>query len=102
MTKLSIFHEMLSNNPIQLGNFRLLLNVNESMISYLGRHTAKMFIRRKSIRFCYKIWGLPWIDGYQYHLKNCQEKERTAIAERNIYVLCVNWLKKNVRATGTI
>lgn len=36
------------------------------MISYRGRHSAKMFIQGKPIRFGYKAWTLASSDGYVY------------------------------------
>ena len=50
------------------------------MVPYFGRHSAKMFIRGKPIRFGYKIWSLCGIDSYPYHLKIYQGKERNANA----------------------
>ena len=45
------------------------------MVPYFGRHSAKMFIRGKPIRFGYKIWSLCGEDGYPYHLKIYTGKE---------------------------
>jgi len=52
------------------------------MVPYFGRHSAKMFIRGKPIRFGYQIWGLCGNDGYPYHLKIYQGKEPTATAHQ--------------------
>ena len=45
------------------------------MVPYYGRHSAKMFIRGKPIRFGYKIWSLCSADGYPYHLQIYRGKE---------------------------
>ena len=75
MSKIASLYEMLNRNLIQFGTFDKLLNVDESMVSYFGRHSAKMFIRGKSIRFSFKIWCLCGSDGYPYNMKIYQEKE---------------------------
>ena len=36
------------------------------MVPYFGRHSAKMFIRGKPIRFGHKNWVLASNDGYPY------------------------------------
>ena len=42
------------------------LAIDEQMVPYFGRHSAKMFIRGKPIRFCYKNWVFASSDGYPY------------------------------------
>lgn len=37
------------------------------MIPYFGRHSCKMFIKGKSIRFGYKVWCLCSSEGYLFH-----------------------------------
>ena len=48
------------------------------MVPYFGRHSAKMFIRGKPIRFGYKNWILVSSDGYPYkfetYTKACDTK----------------------------
>ena len=39
------------------------------MVPYFGRHSAKMFICGKSIRFGYKNWVLASSDGYPYNFE---------------------------------
>ena len=70
---------MLNFNLVQFDIFHELLNVDESMVPYLGRHSAKMFIKRKSIRFAYKTWCLCGSDGYPYHMQIYQGKQLNAI-----------------------
>ena len=51
-----------------MGVFHDKLSIDESMVPYYGRHSAKMFIRGKPIRFGFKIWALCGSDGYPYKL----------------------------------
>ncbi|KAK3717501.1 hypothetical protein RRG08_063118 [Elysia crispata] len=44
------------------------LSVDESMIQYFGRHSAKQFIKGKPIRYGYKIWILTTSLGYAINL----------------------------------
>ena len=55
MSKISPLYNMLNSNLVQLGIFHELLNVDRSMVSYFERHSAKIFIKEKPIRFGYKI-----------------------------------------------
>lgn len=40
------------------------LSVDESMVPYYGRHSAKQYIRGKPIRFGYKVWAINTCLGY--------------------------------------
>ncbi|XP_066943510.1 piggyBac transposable element-derived protein 3-like [Macrobrachium rosenbergii] len=51
------------------------LSVDESMVPYYGRHSAKMFIQGMPLRFGYKIWAPCGSDGYPYKLKLYRGKE---------------------------
>ena len=51
------------------------------MVPYFGRHSAKMFIRGKPIRFGYKLWSLCGSDGYPYHLQVYKGKAATSSNE---------------------
>ena len=55
------------NHNLEQGNF--------------GRHSAKMFIRGKPIRFVYTLWSLCGSDGYPYHLQVYKGKEATSSNE---------------------
>ena len=46
------------------------------MVPYFGRHSAKMFIRAKPIRFGFKILCLCGSDGYPYNMKIYEGKEK--------------------------
>ena len=53
----------------QFGVFAKDLAIDEQMVPYFGRHSAKMFIHDKPIRFGYKNWVLASSDGYPYKFK---------------------------------
>lgn len=45
-------------------------SIDETMVPYYGRHSAKQFIRSKPIRFGYKIWGAADPDdGWMLHVE---------------------------------
>ena len=65
----------------KFGAFHEDLSIDESMVPYFGRHSAKMFIRGKPIRFGYKLWSLCGSDGYPSHLQVYKGKEATSSKE---------------------
>ena len=67
LAKFGVFHEDLS--------------IDESIVPYFGRHSAKMFIRGKPIRFRYKLWSLCGSDGSPYHLQVYKGKKATSSNE---------------------
>ena len=52
---------------MQFGIWEEDLLVDEQMVPYFGRHSCKMFIRGKPIRFGYKLWCLCSANGYLYN-----------------------------------
>lgn len=40
------------------------LSIDESMVPYYGRHSAKQYIRGKPIRFGFKVWSMNTPQGY--------------------------------------
>ena len=50
----------------QFGLLEKDLSIDEQMVAYFDRHSAKMFIRGKPIRFGYKNWVLALSDDYPY------------------------------------
>ena len=75
MSKISPMYNVLNDNLTKFGIFHEMLSIDESMVPYFGRHSGKMFIRGKPIRFGYKIWCMCCNDGYPYHMKIYQGKE---------------------------
>lgn len=51
---------------MQFGVFSHNLSIDEQMIPYFGRHSCKMFIKGKPIRFGFKAWCLCDSNGYLY------------------------------------
>lgn len=51
------------------------LSIDESMVPYFGRHSAKQFIRGKPIRYGYKMWCLCDHFGYLMQFEPYQGKQ---------------------------
>lgn len=51
---------------MQFGIFTPDLSIDEQMVPYFGRHSSKMYIRGKPIRFGFKNWCLCSSNGYLY------------------------------------
>ena len=62
-------YNSLNQNLVQFEIWYSSLSIDESMVPYFGRHSIKMFIRGKPIRFGYKLWCLCGPDGFPYHMK---------------------------------
>ena len=114
----------------QFGVFAKNLAIDEQMVPYFGRHSAKMLIRGKPIRFDYKNWVLASSDGYPYKFetytrpcdsKECSKPSRPQVVSAFLlivenpacrcvyfdnfftsYYLLRDLHKKNFRALGTI
>lgn len=52
---------------IKFGVFSDNLSIDEQMVPYFGRHSCKMYIKGKPIRFGYKVWCLCSSEGYLYY-----------------------------------
>ena len=50
------------------------ISIDESMVPYYGRHSAKQFIRGKPIRYGFKMWCLNTPDGYLIQTEPYQGK----------------------------
>ena len=75
VAKVSPLYSILNTTLTKFGVFHPDLSIDESMVPYFGKHSCKMFIRGKLIRFGYKIWCLCGPDGYPYGLKIYTGKE---------------------------
>ena len=64
--KLRPLFDIANKKIIQFGVFAEHLSIDEQMVPYFGRHSCKMFIRGKPIRFAYKNWVLCSDDGYPF------------------------------------
>ena len=66
LSKVRPYLNLLNSKYKQFGVFHFNLSIDEQMIPYRGRHSAKMFIQGKPIRFGYKAWTLASSTGYIY------------------------------------
>ncbi len=64
MAKVRPLFDMMNERYLKLWPVEQDVNVDESMIPYFGRHSAKQFIRGKPIRFGFKVWCLNTRLGY--------------------------------------
>ena len=80
------------------------LLIEESMVPYYGRHSCKIFIRGKPIRFGYKLWGLCGPDGYPYKLNIYTGKfeTRTELLGTSVVNATVNVVIENSVASKHI
>ena len=79
MAKTEPLYSTLNASFIKYGIFHDRLSIDRSMVPYYGRHSCKMFIRGKPIRFGYNLWGLCRPDGYHYKLNISTGKCETRI-----------------------
>lgn len=64
--KLRPFFDAINIRNKQFGIFSDNLSIDEQMVPYFGRHSCKMFIKGKPVRFGFKLWCLCSADGYVY------------------------------------
>lgn len=60
------FYDLMNKKFMQFGVFAAELSIDEQMVPYFGRHSSKMYIRSKPIRFGYKLWCLCSASGYLF------------------------------------
>ena len=65
-TKVRPFFKELNKKYMQFGIFSHKISIDEEMVPYFGRHSAKMFIRGKPVRFGFKLWCIASATGYVY------------------------------------
>lgn len=58
--------KILNENFLQFGVFDVHLSIDEQMIPYFGKHSCKMFMKGKPVRFGFKAWCLCSSKGYLY------------------------------------
>lgn len=59
----------LNKNFMKFGIFDKNISIDEQMVPYRGRHSAKMFMKNKPIRFGFKKWIMASSSGYVYNFK---------------------------------
>ncbi|XP_022175761.1 piggyBac transposable element-derived protein 3-like [Myzus persicae] len=65
-SKLRPLFDLINEKNMQFGVFSHNLSIDEEMVPYFGRHSCKMFIKGKPIRFGFKLWCLCSSNGYLY------------------------------------
>lgn len=65
--KVCNYIDILNKNFFKFGVFSHNFSINEQMVPYFGRHSCKMFMKGKPIRFGFKVWCLCSSDGYLFH-----------------------------------
>jgi len=74
-----------------------ILNYDESMVKYFGKHSCKQFIRGKPITFGYKIWCFNTPDGYLVDFDFYQGiSPKRNIGYENMFGKCVAPLTKMI------
>ena len=58
VAKVAFLYEAMNKNLSQWEIFHKKLSIDEAMVPYFGKRSAKMYIKCKPIRFGYKIWSL--------------------------------------------
>ena len=66
LAKVRPYLNILNENFTQFNIFTKNLSIDEQMIPYFGKHSNKMFIKGKPVRFNYKAWCLCSSTGYLY------------------------------------
>lgn len=65
-SKVSPIFNLMNEKFQQFGIFTKHLSICEQMVPYFGRHSCKMFIKGKPVRFGFKYWCICSSDGYLY------------------------------------
>lgn len=103
--KITPLNDMLNKRFMQFGVFSHHLSTDEQMIAYYGRHSCKMFIKGKPIRFGYKYWCLCSSDGYLYqfipYAGACEKNDRTYGLGENVVLRLLSNVKQPIQHTVT-
>ena len=78
--KVRPLYDMLNTNLKQFGVFKEHISVDEQMLPYFGKHSAKMFMRNKPVKFGYKFWVLASSTGFPFHVLLYTGKDTTTSA----------------------
>lgn len=66
LAKVRPYIRILNENFLKYGVFSTHLSVDEQMIPYFGKHSCKMFMKGKPVRFGFKVWCLCSSSGYLF------------------------------------
>lgn len=81
-TKIRPISNMLNKKFCQFDIFKHNLSIDEQMVPYYGKHSAKMFIKGKPVRFGFKIWCLTSSDGYLFQFIPYGGKEKDPVKQQ--------------------
>lgn len=73
-TKIRRLLNLLNENFMQFGIFSHYLSIDEMMIPYTGKHSCKMFMQNKPVRFGFKAWCQASNEGYIFDFDLYQGK----------------------------
>nr|CAI5827507.1 unnamed protein product [Callosobruchus analis] len=65
--KVRPFFDVINKKILQFGMLSFNLSIDEQIVPYFGRHSCKMFIKGKPVRFGFKLWCLCSSDGYLFY-----------------------------------
>lgn len=126
--KVRPLYELANSSLMKYGVFCEKLTIDERMVKYYGRHSLKMYIKGKPVKFGYKLWMLCGHNGYPFQILPYQGKKEkdneplsTRVVERltsviehpnqhavymdnffSSYGLAVRMKKKGFFMTGTV
>lgn len=81
--KVRPYLSLLNRKFQQFGIFSHDLSIDEQMIPYRGKHSSKMFLKGKPIRFGYKAWTLASSDGYVFQFDIYSGKSTNSQSSNN-------------------
>lgn len=91
LAKIRPFYDLLNRQLQQHGIFSEALSIDEQMVPYFGRHSSKMYMKGKPVKFGYKLWLLCSSEGYPF---NCivytgkgEKSDPRPLAERVVMAL---------------
>ena len=91
LAKIRPLQDKVNRSLQQFGVFSKDFSIDEQMVPYFGRHSSKLFIRGKPIRFGYKNWVLTPLTVTLINLKLILEHPNQKIAvsllNRKLFVL---------------
>lgn len=67
-TKVRALFDVINKKFMQFGVFEEHLSIDEQMLPYFGRHSCKMYLKNKPIKFGYKTWCMAASTGYIFNM----------------------------------
>lgn len=68
VAKVRPLYDLLNKSLMQFKIFHRDLSCDEQMIPYFGKHSAKMYMRSKPVKFGYKLWVICSSNEFPYFL----------------------------------